>query len=54
MKTHFRRIDRKAVVEFRVACGTDAHWTRDTTSDKSKVTCKKCLAFIEKQEPKNR
>ncbi len=35
---------------FRVACGTDAHWTRDTTSDKTKVTCKRCLAFIAKQQ----
>lgn len=50
MKTHFRLIDRnpKALREFAVACGADVHWTYDTTSDKSKVDCKRCLRKIAK------
>lgn len=59
MKMHFRRISRQSNkswhprygFQFRVACGTDARWTSDTTSDKSKVTCKRCLKFIEKSKP---
>jgi hypothetical protein len=46
MKTHLRIIDLtpKARTQFRVACGCSvAQWTRDTTSDVPKVTCRRCL-----------
>lgn len=49
MKMHYRRIDRKSIAEFRVACGSDVHWTKDTTSDKAAVTCARCIKFIEKK-----
>lgn len=47
-KTHYRLIDRnpKALVEMRVACGTNAHWTRDTTSSIQLVDCERCLKRI--------
>lgn len=52
-KVHFRVINRspKALRQFSNPCGTNAHWTRDTTSDASKVTCKRCLEYINKKTP---
>lgn len=46
-KIHLRVIDRspKAMRQFGIPCGTNAHWTYDTTSDISKVTCLRCLKY---------
>ena len=54
-KIHYRLIDRnpRAMVEMRVACGTNAHWTRDTTSDPFIVDCERCLKKIQQIKAKH-
>lgn len=57
MKTHFRAINRNPGFprpQFRIACGCCAHWTENTTSDASKVDCKSCLAYIAKDQAKQK
>ena len=47
-KIHFRVIDRnlRAIRQMFVPCGTNAHWTKDTTSNPRLVTCARCKIYI--------
>jgi len=49
-KIHLRIINRdpKAMRQFGIPCGVNVCWTRDTTSDTSKVTCLRCLKHLTK------
>lgn len=52
MKIHYRLINRNPQfprAQMRVACGApNCRWTEHTTSDISKVECKRCLKIAEK------
>ncbi len=53
MKMHLRLINRSGqpLPQFRIACGNPlAKWTSDTTSDASKLTCKRCQKAATRKE----
>ena len=41
-RMHFRNIGRSKFPSMTVACGSPAEWTRNTTSDTTKVDCQRC------------
>lgn len=55
MKMHYRKVTFEEnpftgikVTSMKVPCGNwEAKITRDSTKDKSKVTCKRCLKYLE-------
>lgn len=49
-KVHLRVIDRSpnAKRQFGIPCGTNVHWTKDTTSIVTQVTCLRCLKYLTK------
>lgn len=52
LKMHYRKVRRldDGYLSIKIPCGTNARITKATTKDKNKVTCKRCLKFLEAKE----